>query len=180
MMAVSAMLVVLVMRIMIMMSVAMVMMRMVMPAMSVVVARVVVARMIVMPMVVVAVRRLRIGAAFRIERCLDLDDAGAEAFHHGLDHMVPADAQALGHDLRRQMPVAEMPGEPHQMMRIGGADLQQRLGRRHHLDEPAVLEHQGVATAQGGGVLEIEQEVQPARARHRQPAPVPIVEIEQD
>ena len=45
------------------------------------------------------------------------------------------------------MPVAEMPGDPDQMLRIVAADLGQRLGRRDHLDQPAIFEHQRVATA---------------------------------
>ena len=121
-----------------------------------------------------------IGAAFGIERRLDLDDAGAESLHHRLDDVVAADAQALRHDLRRQMAVAEMPGDADQMQRIGAADLDQRLGRGDHLDQPAVLQHQRVAAAQRDGVFQIEQEFQPARARHRHPPPVPVVEIEHD
>jgi hypothetical protein len=129
---------------------------------------------------VMRVAGLGIGAAFGIERRFDLDDARAQAFHHRLDHVVAADAQALRHDLRRQMTVAEMPGEPHQMLRIDAADLDQRLGCRDHLDHPAVFQHKSVAAAQGDGVLEIEQECEPPRAGHHHSPPVPIVEIEHD
>ena len=121
-----------------------------------------------------------IGAAFGIERRLDLDDARAQPLHHRLDDVIAADAQALRHDLRRQMAVAEMPGDPDQMQRIGAADLEQRLGGRDHLDQPAVFQHQRIAAAQRDGVFQIEQEFQPARARHRHPPPVPVVEIEHD
>ena len=121
-----------------------------------------------------------IGAAFGIERRLDLDDARAEALHHRLDDVIAPDPQALGHDLGRQMPVAEMPGDPNQMMRIDAADFHQRLRRGDHFDQPAVLEHQRVAAAQRYGVFKIEQEFEPARADHRHPPPVPVVEIEHD
>ncbi|KWV44773.1 hypothetical protein AS156_01985 [Bradyrhizobium macuxiense] len=126
------------------------------------------------------VRMLRIGAAFGIERRFDFDDAGAEPLHHRLDHMIPADAQALRHDLRRQMTVAEMPGDPDQMMRIAAADLDERLRSGDHLDQAAVLQHQRIAATQRCGVLEIEQEFESARPGHRHPPPVPIVEIEHD
>ena len=122
----------------------------------------------------------RIGAAFGIERRLDLDDARAQPLHHRLDDVIAADAQALRHDLRRQMAVAEMPGDPDQMQRIGAADFEQRLRGGDHLDQPAVFQHQRIAAAQRDGVFEIEQEFQPARARHRHPPPVPVVEIEHD
>lgn len=124
--------------------------------------------------------RSGIGAAFGIERRLDLDHLGAEALHHLLDHMVAADAQTFGHDLRRQMAVAEMPGQPHQMAGIGTADLDQRLRRRDHLNEAAVFQHQGIAAAQGDGVFQIEQEFQSARPRHRHAAAMPVVEVEDD
>ena len=121
-----------------------------------------------------------IGAALGIERRFDLDDTRAQPLHHRLDDVIPADAQRLRQELGRQMAVAEMPGDPDQVMRIASLDLEQRLGRRHHLDHPAVLEHQRIAAAQGYGVFEIEQKLQSARARHRHPPPVPVVEIQHD
>jgi len=121
--------------------------------------------------------RSRIGAAFGIERRLDLDHTRAQPLHHLLDHVIPPDAQALAHDLRWKMTVAEMPGDPHQMLRIGSPDLDQRLRRRHHFDQPAVLQHQRIAAAQGHGVFEVEQKFQPARPRHRHPPPVPVVKV---
>jgi ABC-type nickel/cobalt efflux system permease component RcnA len=128
------------------------------------------------------VRRMRgrIGAALGIKRRLDLDDARAEPLHHFLDDVIPADAQALGHDLRRQVSIAEMPSDPHQMARIQPSDFGQRLGRRHHLDQPAVFQHQRIAAAQGDGGFEIEQEFEAARGRHRHPPPVTVVEVEHD
>ena len=89
-------------------------------------------RGMVMRGVIVAGRRRRglgrvgmtgIGAAFGIERRLDLDDARAEPLHHRLDDVVAADAQALWHDLRRQMAIAEMPGDANQVRRIAAADF---------------------------------------------------------
>ena len=78
------------------------------------------------------------------------------------------------------MAVAKMPGDPDQMMRIAAADFRERLRSSDHLDEAAVLQHQCVAAAQRDGVLEIEQEFEPARPGHCHPPPVPVVEIEHD
>ena len=151
----------------------------------VVVTTVVMVITVIVPGMIMSVRGVgrmrmarRIGAAFGIERRFDLDDPRAQPLHHRLDDVIAADAQALRHDLRRQMAVAEMPGDPDQMMRIGALDLEQRLRRRDHFDQPAVFQHQRVAAAQCDGVFEVEQEFEPARARHRHPPPVPIVEIE--
>lgn len=126
------------------------------------------------------VRGTGVGAAFGIERRLDLDDARAKALYHRLDNVIAAYAQGLWHDLGRQMAVAEVPGDPDQMMRIAPLDLDQRLGRRHHVDQPPVLEHQRIPSAQRDGVLKIEQKLNSARARHRHPPPMPIVEIKDD
>ena len=108
-------------------------------------------------------RRMRmaaagIGATFGIERRLDLDHARTKPFHHRLDDVIAPDAQALGHDLRRQVAVTEMPGDANQMVRIGPANFEQRLRRRDHLDQPAVVEHQRVAAAQRHCIFQIEQE----------------------
>src|ERR1700752_2527437 len=81
--------------------------------------------------------RSRIGTACGIERLLDLDHARAQPRHHLLDHVIPSDAQTLPHDLRRQMAVAEGPGDPHQMLRVGAPDLDQWLRGRHHFAQPA-------------------------------------------
>ena len=124
--------------------------------------------------------RGRIGAAFGIERRFDLDDLGAEALDHVLDHMIAADAQALGHELRRQMAIAEMPGDTHEMAGIGAADFDQRLGGGDHFDHAAVFQHQTVAAAQRDSLGKVEQEFQPMRARHRHAAAMAPVEIEHD
>ena len=147
---------------------------------------IVLVRRMIMPGVVsvifmrMAMAAAGIGAALGIERRLDLDHARAETFHHGLDHMVAADPQALSHDLRRQMTVAEMPADPDQMLRIVAADFGQRLRRRHHLDQPAVFQNQRVAAAQRHRVFKVEQEFQPARTGHRHPPPMAVVEAKHD
>src|SRR5689334_22838017 len=90
---------------------------------------------VVMPMAVLMIMSATlIGAAFGIERRLDLDHAGAEPSDHGLDDMIAPDAQALAGNLRRQMTIAEMPGNAHQMLRITPADLDQRLRRGDDFD----------------------------------------------
>jgi hypothetical protein len=94
--------------------------------------------------------------------------------------MVAPDPQAACRDLSGQMTVAEMPGDPDQMLRIGAANLDQRLRRRDDLDQPAIVEHQRIAAAQHDGMLQIEQKLQPARAGHRHPPAMTIVKIEHD
>ena len=133
-----------------------------------------------MIMRVIGVRVAGIGATFGIERRFDLDEARAQPSHHCLDHMIAADAQSPSRDLGRQVPIAEMPGEADQMLRIVPPDFKERLWRGHHLDQPAIFEHQRIAAAQRDRIFQIEQEFQPTRTLHRHPSPVAIVKIEHD
>ena len=94
--------------------------------------------------------------------------------------MIAPDPQAVGNNLGRQMPVAQVPGYPNQMVRIGAPDFDQRLRRRDDLDQPVIVEHQRIAAPQRDRVLQIEQKLEAPRAGHRHPTPVPIVEIEHD
>src|SRR3954465_9509418 len=102
-------------------------------------------------------RGLCIGASLGIERRFDLDHPRAQSPHHCFDHVIAPDAQGLCHDLRRQMAISEMPGHPDQMLRVVAANFGQRLGRGDHLDQPAVFEHQRIATAQGDDAFQVEQ-----------------------
>src|SRR5690348_1447975 len=113
-----------------------------------------------------------IGAALGIERRLDLDDARAQSPDHGFDDVIAADAQAFCHDLRRQMPVAEVPGDPHQMLRIASPDLEQRLGGSDHFNQPSIFQDQRIAAAQRHRIFQVEQEFEPARAGHGHSPPV--------
>jgi hypothetical protein len=121
-----------------------------------------------------------IGTTFRIERRFDLDDARAQPLDHGLDHVIAPDAQTPRRDLRRQMAIAEMPGDPNQMLRVPASDFDQRLRRCHDLNQPAIVKHQRIPAPQRGRVFQIEQKLEPTRAGHRHPPPVAIVEIEHD
>ena len=114
-----------------------------------------VVRVIVRAMLVAA--RRGIGAAFGIERRSDLDNRSAELAGHVRDHMIAADAQRAGQKLRRQMAIAEMPGDAREMQRVGAADFEERLRRGNDLDKTAVVEHQRVAVAQFRRCRQIEQ-----------------------
>jgi len=131
-------------------------------------------------MVTMIVAGADIGAAFGIERRLDLDHAGAESLHHLLDDVIAPDPQMLARDLDRQVPVAEVPGKPHHLPGIDAAQLNQRLGRGDDLDQATVLEHQRVTAAQRDGLRQVEQEFEAVRAGHGHAPPVPVVELQHD
>lgn len=156
-----------------------------MTVMGMIVAAMLVVHMIYVLMIVCSVIVTRmtaacIGSTFGIERRFDRDHFCAETFHHIFDDVVAANAKSLADNLRRQMPVTEMPSDAHEMMRIGTANLDQRFRRGDHLDQAPVFEHQCIATAQRSGFFKVQKKFHAARAGHRQATAMPVVEIEHD
>ena len=121
-----------------------------------------------------------IGAVLRIERRFDRRKPCAQPAQHVLDHMVAADAQPVADDLHVEMPVADMPGEPRQLARIGRCDLDQRLrpaGDAHH---PAIVEDEAVTVAQCRRLRQVEQELGAALAGEDDAAAMALLRIERD
>lgn len=166
----------------VMMMVAMIVTVVVVMAMVVVMMGVVVivAMMMAMTMMMPMGVRGRIGAAFGLERPLDLADLAAEALQHIGDDMVTPDPEPGRADLGFEMSVAKVPGEPDQMTGIAAADLVQRLGLRHDFDQAAVIEHKGIAMGEGGAFGEIDQKSLAAHRADRAAPPPPVLEIEDD
>ena len=74
---------------------------------------------VIMPMRVVmtvAVMMVLVGAVLRIERRFDWRKPRAEPAQHVLDHMIAADAQPVADDLHVDVAVADVPGEPRQLV----------------------------------------------------------------
>ena len=92
--------------------------------------------------------------------------------------MIAADAQLVADDLHVGVAVAEVPGEPGEVMRGGGGDLDQRLGAADHAHDAAVVEQETITVVQDGRVRQVEQERRAALARQRDATAVPLVEIE--
>lgn len=83
-------------------------------------------------------------------------------------------------DLARQMPVADMPGDAHEMKRISAARLHQVFGRRLHAHSAAILQHQSIAIAQFSGVAQVKKKLKTFVANHRHAPPMPVVVGERD
>src|SRR5882757_6326890 len=150
------------------------------PALPVIVVVVIVAMIVVVVMMAVGRRGGVIGAGLRIERRLDLADRAAQANDHLLDDMVPADADAVGAELGRQMAVAEMPGQPDQILGRAGADLQERLRQRLDPDIAAALQLEAVAVPQQPRVRKVEEQLGAAGGAEHQAPAMAIVVAEAD
>ena len=121
-----------------------------------------------------------IGPAFWVERRLDGVRVPAELVHHVGDHVVGADADAVVQQLHRQVAVAEMPGDAHQLSRAVSVDFEQRFGFRDDADDAAVVELQAVAVAETDGLGEVEEDVFAGLGGEGDPAPVTAVEVDED
>jgi hypothetical protein len=115
--------------------------------------------MVVMCVMLVAVgfRRL-IGAALRLERSFHHRHGGAETARHLLQHAVASDADAVGQQLRRDVAIAEMPGEAGEVMGVACNDLRHRLFRRDYRNDAAIIELQAVAVLKMSRLSEVQQE----------------------
>ena len=111
-----------------------------------------------MPVFAMIVRAMVvIGAAFRIERRLDLDHIGAEVLQHVADHRIAADQDDVGLELGRQVPVADVPGKAQQGLRTVGAHRHQRLGPGDDAHIAATAQRQPIAAAQMLRAVQVQQ-----------------------
>lgn len=134
---------------------------------------------VIVIMMVMMMARAGIGPGLRVEWCVDGIDMAAEPFDHVGDDVVGADADSLAQQLHRQMPVAEMPGDPHQRAFVMRMNFQQRLGPRHHADHAAVRKRETVPVAQTNRLRQVEQQVVAAFRRENDAAAMPAVGVDQ-
>ena len=138
------------------------------------------ARMIMVMRVAMIVAAMLVGAAFRLERPLDLDDLGAKPLQHLGDDMILPDPQPFRPDLGLQVPVAEVPGNAGLMQGIASAHFQQRFGFGDDVDEAAVLQRIGIAMTEGRRLGQIDQDLQAAHCRDHAAPPPAVLEGQDD
>jgi len=99
-----------------------------------------------------------VGATLGLERRPKVPQLSTETTEHVLDHVVGPETEHALADLRRQMPVSQVPGETRQLVRILVADLDD--GLRGCLDpEPSpVVEPEPVTVGHGDGLGKLEQD----------------------
>jgi hypothetical protein len=136
------------------------------------VAAVIVAGMVAIGVVVI------IGAALGLERPRHGVHGAALPAHHLGEDMVVLDIDRISGNLGRRMAVADVPGDAHQPQRILGADLKQALRCGLDQDEPAVLQLDGIAVAERGRLVEVEQHVEAAIGLQCEAAAVAVVMVE--
>ena len=122
----------------------------------------------------VGVRAAGIRADFRVEGRFQSGDVAAETDHHLGDDVIGPDAQPLARDLKRQVPVPEMPRDPQQTGWIGALDFEERLASRTDADKIAAVERKAIARGEVMRVRQIEQESLAGVGNKADAAAVPV------
>jgi hypothetical protein len=115
--------------------------------------------MFTVAMAVMVAMAIAICAALGLEGCLDFREFCSEALEHFLDHMVGPNAKDMVANFRRQMPIAEMPSQTCELVRIFVPDLYNRFRGGLNLEPPAVFELQPVSVGHGNRFLKIEKDI---------------------
>ena len=136
-------------------------------------------RVAVVVVVVMMVMSAGVGPGLRVERSLDMVHMPTEPPDHFLDDVIGANAQMLAEDLHRQMPVAEMPCDAHQVAVLVRVDVEQRLGPRDHAHDAAIVQHHAVAVAQPDRLRQVEQQLAPGLGGQQDAAAEPAILVEQ-
>ncbi len=133
---------------------------------------------VIMGVIVAVSMVVVVGAALGLEGALHRRHRTALPAHHLGQDVVVLDVDRVGGDLGRGMAVADMPGDAHQPQRVLGADLQQALRCGLDLDKAPVLQLHGVAISQHRGLVEIEQDIEPAIGLEGKATAIAIVMVE--
>src|SRR5215831_19757007 len=94
--------------------------------------------------------------------------------------MIAADAERLANDLHVDMPVADMPGEPRQLVTVGGGDFDQRLRAADDAHDAAIIENETITVTEYRGLRQVEQEGSAALAGQNDAAAMALMRIERN
>jgi hypothetical protein len=131
----------------------------------VIVASVIVARGLAMAVLVggVVMVVMVVGFALGIELARHRGEGGALAADQLVERRIGDDIERVRLGLHGDVMAAEAPGEARQARRAAGADLVKRLLRGVDAHQAPVLQPERIAVAKGGGVMEMDMNLHPAR-----------------
>jgi hypothetical protein len=100
-----------------------------------------------------------ISAAFGLEGALHLDKTRSEAAEHILDHMVRPDAKNLVSNFSRQMPISQMPGKAHKLIRIFMPDFDNGLRSGLNREPPPIFKLQAISVGHRDRFRKVEKDI---------------------
>lgn len=133
---------------------------------------------VIVVLMVVMMAASRVRAVFRIERGLDHRYRSTEKPDHIFNNMITPDQDAIRQQHDRQMPIAEMPGNAHEIGRRCRRDFRKLFFCRHYPNSAAVFQQERIALSNPMRTRQIEQKFESIFSRHRQTTAMPIVKIE--
>jgi hypothetical protein len=121
-----------------------------------------------------------VSAAFRLERSLHLHKVRSEPIEHSLNYMIGPNAKDLISNFSRQMPISEMPGNTHELIGVRVPDFDNRLRGGLNLQQPSILELQGISIGHGHRFRKVEKDIFAVIRCEANAAAMARVEIERD
>jgi hypothetical protein len=113
-----------------------------------------VAVFVIVVMVVAAVR-----AAFGLKRGLHFHELRSEAMKHIFDHVVGPNTKSVVSNFSRQVPVSQMPREPHELMGIFVSDFYDQLRSCLNPQPPSIFQLQAIAIGHRNGLRKVKQDI---------------------
>jgi hypothetical protein len=129
---------------------------------------------------VVTITMAAVRAAFGLKSRLKLHDCRAEAVKHVFDDVIRPNAKCVPADLGRDMPVAEMPRQSHELTRIRVSNVDDRLGRRPNDEPRPVIELHAVSIGHCDRRGQVEKYLVALIRDQADASTMPMVEIESD
>lgn len=121
-----------------------------------------------------------IGTALRLEWRIHMTHLRTEPGQHRLNHMIGPDMDNAITYFSRQMPIAEMPGDPRQLMGIAATNFGQLFRCRRYTQPSPIIEAQPVAIRHRHSFRQIEQNILAFIRREAETPPVTCVIIEDE
>lgn len=97
-----------------------------------------------------------IGAAHRIKGGRDFIHCRAKPGQHGFDDMIAQNKDLVGVDRRREMTIADVPGELNEMAMIARRDFVERLVSGSNGDGSAIIKDELISRGQNDGFGKID------------------------
>jgi hypothetical protein len=100
-----------------------------------------------------------VSAAFGLEGNLHLYKICTEGSEHILDHIVRPNAKNLVSNFSRQMPISQMPGKAHKLIRIFMPDFDNGLRRGLNREPPPIFKLKAISVGHRDRFRKIEKDI---------------------
>jgi hypothetical protein len=135
-----------------------------------------------MPTVIMIVMAavVAVSAAFGLKGALHLYKIRSEATEHILNHMVRPNAKNLVSNFSRQMPISQMPGKAHKLIRIFMPDFDNGLRSGLNREPPPIFKLQAISVGHRDRFRKVEKDIFALIRSQANAAAMARVEIESE